>query len=172
MRFLVGRGEARRALREGKLSPRLKEQSYLNPVRKFSSTDPPCTSSSSPTDPEPLQPPLGIRCRLSLSRARRKNQIIPLYMYHCSRLPSYGLFWVTIYIAPAIHTLTLLFSDAHSLINIHVTADASSAPRSARRSMVELAGHESQRHQRQRRRRGQWRSRGTEGLRDHAIVQV
>ena len=32
-------------------------------------------------------------------------------IYHCSRLSSYGLFWVTIYIAPAIHTLTLLSSD-------------------------------------------------------------
>ena len=39
-----GRGEARRTLREGKVSPRLKEQSYLNPVRKFLSTDPPCMS--------------------------------------------------------------------------------------------------------------------------------
>ena len=38
----LGRGEARRALREGKVSPRLKEQSYLNPVRKFLSTDSPC----------------------------------------------------------------------------------------------------------------------------------
>ena len=29
-----------------------------------------------------------------------------LYICHCSRLSSYGLFWVAIYIAPAIHTLT------------------------------------------------------------------
>ena len=37
VRFL-GRGEARRALREAELSSRLKEQSYMNPVRKFLST--------------------------------------------------------------------------------------------------------------------------------------
>ena len=43
----LGRGEAQRALRKGKLSPRLKEQSHLNPVRKFLSADPPCISYSS-----------------------------------------------------------------------------------------------------------------------------
>ena len=33
------------------------------------------------------------------------------YIYHCPQLSSYGLFWVTICIAPAIHILALLSSD-------------------------------------------------------------
>ena len=46
------------------------------------------------------------------------------YIYHCLQLSSYGLFWVTIHIAPAIHTLTLLFSD---FLPYSTTVDATSA---------------------------------------------
>ena len=84
------------------------------------------SSPSSPTDPEPLQPPLGMRRRSSLYRACRKNQIIP-YISLSSVIIVRPLLGHNLHCSCHPHTGSLVLRS-HSLLNIHSTVDASSAP--------------------------------------------